>query len=174
MPIPENERRLRRADLRINELRAWRNAAEAPVPTWTLTGADGVTHSLSIGDVWPVIEVPVKLHGSGQVPDAWQGQPVELELWLGGEGLVRLSTGLQHGVSPYQHTFPVSESLQPGMTLEIDAEISPKGLFGANIAEPIIERAHVVVPHRSVRALVTDLAIAVDACRFQFSLELLR
>jgi alpha-mannosidase len=165
MPMNENERRLDRAEGRINELRAWRNAAESPLPEWTLTGADGVRHTLTIGDTWPVIEVPVALHGSGEIPAAWQGQPVKLELWLGGEGLVTLSTGLQHGLSPYQHTFPISDALESGMPLTIDAEVSPKGLFGANVAEPKIERAHVVIPHLSVQALVTDLAIAANACR---------
>src|SRR5687767_8251641 len=114
MPMNENERRLQRAEGRINELRAWRNAAESPITDWTLTGADGVPHSLSLGDAWPVIEVPVRLHGSGEIPAAWQGQPVELELWLGGEGLVKLSTGLQHGLSPYQHRFPITDALESG------------------------------------------------------------
>jgi alpha-mannosidase len=165
MPMNENERRLQRAEGRINELRAWRNAAESPLTEWTLTGADGVSHQLTLGDTWPVIEVPVNLHGSGEIPAAWQGQPVELELWIGGEGLVKLSTGLQHGLSPYQHRFPISDALESGMPLTIDAEVSPKGLFGANIAVPKIERAHVVVPHRPVQALVTDLMVAVDTCR---------
>ena len=46
------------------------------------------------------------------VPEDWAGEPVELELWLGGEGFVRLSTGFQAGLEPFHHSFPVAEAAQ--------------------------------------------------------------
>ena len=39
------------------------------------------------------IEVPVQLTATAQIPGEWAGQPVELELWLGGEGFVRSRPG---------------------------------------------------------------------------------
>lgn len=162
MPVPENARRIERAERRVNELRAWRNATESPISTWTLTTTDGSVHHLSVGDLWPVVELPVTLHGSGDVPGDWAGQPVELELWLGGEGVISLSTGLKYGLNPYHHKFPISDALESGFTLEIEAEVSPKGLFGADVPEPRIDRAHLVVPHRQLQNLALDLSIALE------------
>jgi alpha-mannosidase len=162
MPVPENLRRIERAERRVNELRAWRNAAESPISSWTLTAPDGSTHQLSVGDRWPVVALPVTLHGSGEIPAAWAGQPVELELWLGGEGVISLSTGESYGLNPYHHKFPISDALESGTTLTIDAEVSPKGLFGADVPEPRIDRAHVVIPHRELQNLALDLSIALE------------
>lgn len=162
MPVPENARRIERAERRVNELRAWRNAAESPLETWTLTTTDGSSHTLTVGDSWPVVELPVTFKGSGSVPAEWVGQPVELELWLGGEGVISLNTGLKYGLNPYHHKFPISEALERGFTLEIEAEVSPKGLFGADVPEPRIDRAHVVIPHRQIQSLALDLSIALE------------
>ena len=78
---------------RLEELRAWRNQRESAIPDWTFTASDGVLRAVHVGDFWPVIEVPVNLQATGTIPAEWSGQTVELELWLGGEGFVRLSTG---------------------------------------------------------------------------------
>ncbi len=164
MPMNENERRIERAGRRVNELRAWRNAQEFPITDWTLTASDWHAHPLTIGDRWPVIEIPVKLQGTVAIPDAWAGLPVNLELWLGGEGLIKLSNGTSFGLNPYHHLFPVTDAATAGTTLTINAEVSPKGLFGANVADPRIERAHLVVPHPQVQALAMDLGLALGTC----------
>ncbi len=164
MPMNENERRIDRAGRRVNELRAWRNAREFPITDWTLTASDWHAHPLTIGDRWPVIEIPVKLQGTVAIPDAWAGLPVNLELWLGGEGLIKLSNGTSFGLNPYHHLFPVTDAATAGTTLTINAEVSPKGLFGANVADPRIERAHLVVPHPQVQALAMDLGLALGTC----------
>ncbi|CAN5535780.1 glycoside hydrolase family 38 C-terminal domain-containing protein [soil metagenome] len=162
MPVPENARRIERAERRVNELRAWRNAAESPLESWTLTTADGTSYNLSVGDAWPVVELPVTLKGSGDVPTSWVGQPVDLELWLGGEAIIFLNTGLSAGLNPYHHKFKISDALEQGFTLTVDAEVSPKGLFGANVPQPRIDRAHVVIPHREIQNLALDLGIALE------------
>ena len=113
MPMNENERRIDRAGRRVNELRAWRNAREFPITDWTLTASDWHAHPLTIGDRWPVIEIPVKLQGTVAIPDAWAGLPVNLELWLGGEGLIKLSNGTSFGLNPYHHLFPVTDAATP-------------------------------------------------------------
>lgn len=165
MPVPEIARRIARLDLRVNELRAWRNAAAAPIEAWTLTTADGTAHPMRPGDRWPVRELPVRFAGHGAIPAAWAGLPVDLELWLGGEGWVRLSTGLEAGLNPYHHRFAITDRADGGEAVAIEAEVSPKGLFGADIREPRIERAHLVVPHPAVQALAMELDMAVDAAR---------
>ena len=98
------------------------------------------------------------------MPDDWAGHPLELELWLGGEGLVRLSTGLQAGLNPMHHRFAVAEQATDGNTIVIEAEVIPKGIFGTNIPEPRLDRAKFVVPQREVRAFERDLTMLLEVC----------
>ncbi len=157
-------RRLERATKRVEELRAWRNASEQPIPNWSFTAGD-TSSVLQAGDFWPTVQTPVGFRAEATLPKEWAGQPVELELWLGGEGLLRLSTGLQAGLDPFHHAFRVAETVKAGERIVIEAEVVPKGMFGSHIAEPRIERAHLVVPIRAVRALERDLTMVTEACR---------
>jgi alpha-mannosidase len=163
MPVPEIARRIARLNLRVNELRAWRNAAVAPIESWTLITADGARHAMRPGDRWPVKALPVCFEGRGVIPAAWAGQPVDLELWLGGEGWIRLSTGLEAGLNPYHHRYAITAAATGGEAVAIDAEVSPKGLFGGDVRAPQIDRAHLVIPHATVQALAMELDMAVDA-----------
>jgi alpha-mannosidase len=162
VPNVEDTHRIQRAGKRVQELRAWRNAAEAAIPDWTFTGG-GQTVPVQIGDVWPVVETPVGMHGAGAIPAEWAGQPVELEIWLGGEGLLDISTGLQVGLDPFHHNFILTEATTGGELIEIAAELVPKGMFGSHVSAPRIERAHFVIPNRPVRALERDLATIAEA-----------
>jgi alpha-mannosidase len=158
-----DERRHDRIARRLEELRAWRNAREHPIADW-LFAAGGTNTSLALGDFWPVVATPVQFAASGDVPAAWAGEPVELELWLGGEGFLRLSTGLQAGLDPFHHSFPIAEAAR-SERITIEAEVVPKGMFGSHVAEPRLERAHFVVPHYEVRALERDLAMIAQAAQ---------
>jgi alpha-mannosidase len=80
--------RLERHARRIEELRLWRNAYEGPVKGWRFVTGDGEPRGIDPGDFWPEVGIPVWLSASAMVPEEWAGLPVELELWLGGEGLV--------------------------------------------------------------------------------------
>lgn len=164
MPNRFDERRQERIARRLEELRAWRNAREQPIPEWSFT-ASGETTLLAIGDFWPVVATPVHFAARGTVPEAWAGDPVELELWLGGEGLLRLSTGFQGGLDPFHHSFRIAERAQGGEEISVTAEVVPKGMFGSHIAEPRIERAHFVVPHVEVRGLERDLSMLAQAAQ---------
>ena len=157
-------RRQERIARRLEELRAWRNAREVPIPDWTFTAGTRTTH-LTIKDYWPVVETPVHFAATGEVPVAWAGEPVELELWLGGEGFLRLSNGFQGGLDPFHHSFRLAESAKGGEAIAIEAEVVPKGMFGSHIAEPRLERAHFVVPEYDVRALERDLSVIALAAQ---------
>jgi alpha-mannosidase len=161
---PFIDRREQRIERRLEELRAWRNAREQIIPIWQFKTSNGETRQLKLGDFWPVIETPVNLSTTATIPAEWAGQPVELELWLGGEGFVRLSTGFQAGLNPMHHRFPVIEKAAGGESITIDAEVVPKGIFGANLPEPRIERSHFVVPQREARAYERDLTMLLEAC----------
>ena len=157
--------RLERHARRIEELRLWRNAYEHPVEEWRFTAGDGgEAHKLRLGDFWPQIETPVWLSAEAQVPEGWSRMPVELELWLGGEGFVRLSNGESGGLNPFHRSYPVVDEAQGGERVGIEAEVVSKGMFGSHVAEPRITHAALVVPEREVRALERDLSMIAEAC----------
>ena len=158
-----DKRRLERQARWLKELRSWRNARVAPVPDWTFTGLDGVDRPLTIGDRWPRVDTPVRLSAIAEVPKAWKGETVELELWLGGEGFVTLTPGYQSGLNPFHHDFRISDKASGGEKIRVEAEVVPKGMFGSHVASPGIDRAVLTIPHDQVRALETDLAMLIGA-----------
>jgi alpha-mannosidase len=157
-------RRQARLQRRLVELRAWRNVYEHAIPDWTMRYPDGRTKPMTIGSFWDEVALPVEFDARTSIPESWEDLPVDLELWLGGEGLVQISTGFQGGLNPVHHRFPVTSSASGGEPVEIHAEVVPKGIFGTNIPEPRLERAALVVPNTEVRALERDLAMIAEAC----------
>ncbi|MDQ4099636.1 MAG: alpha-mannosidase, partial [Chloroflexota bacterium] len=157
-----DKRRHQRLARWLRELRAWRNVRVAPIRDWQFDAGDGQTRSLRLGEAWPVVATPVKLTATATVPDDWAGQPVEVELWLGGEGFVRFTPGFQSGLNPFHHDFRLSGAAAGGETVQIEAEVVPKGMFGSHVHAPAIDRAHLVVPCVEVRALETDLRMLVE------------
>jgi alpha-mannosidase len=155
-------RRLERQTRWLAELRSWRNARVAPVSNWTFTGADGTSHELTIGDAWPSVDTPVALAATATIPADWRGQRVELELWLGGEGFVRIGDSYQAGLNPFHHDFEVAREASGGETVEIQATVVPKGMFGSHVHGPAVSRAVLTIPHDRVRALETDLRMLIE------------
>src|SRR5918992_4392835 len=163
--------RLERHARRIEEFRLWRNVYESPVEGWRFVagdeaGASGETHDVEPGDFWPEIGIPVRLSARATVPREWAGLPVELELWLGGEGFVEISVGEQRtasGLNPFHRSFSVLDESRGGEEVEIEAEVVSKGMFGSNVSEPRLERARLVVPEKEVRALERDLTAVLEA-----------
>lgn len=157
--------RLERHARRIEDLRLWRNARELRIEEWNFVAGDGEPRAVMLGDFWPVIETPVFLSAEVEIPDGWDDAPVELELWLGGEGFVRLSNGVTGGLNPFHRAFPVAERARAGEKVGIEAEVVSKGLWGSHVAEPRIERAALVVPETGVRALLRDLTAISAVCK---------
>jgi alpha-mannosidase len=159
--------RLERHARRIEELRLWRNARESHVKAWRFVAGEGEEHDLQPGDFWPEISIPIRLSASTMVPEEWAGLRVELELWLGGEGFVRISSGGRQtsgGLNPFHRTFPVLDEAQGGEEVVIEAEVVSKGLFGSNVSDPRLELARLVVPQTEVRGLERDLTAVFEAC----------
>src|SRR5829696_6386749 len=159
--------RLERHARRIEELRLWRNAYEGPVKGWRFVTGDGEPRGIDPGDFWPEVGIPVWLSALAMVPEEWAGLPVELELWLGGEGFVEISVGSHRsasGLNPFHRTFPVLDEARGGEEVRIEAEVVSKGMFGSNVAEPRLERARLVVPEADARALERDLSAVFEAC----------
>lgn len=159
--------RLERHARRIEELRLWRNAAECNIEGWRFVAGDGEPDDLDLGEVWPEIGIPVRLSAGARVPEAWAGLPVELELWLGGEGFVEISTGDRRtagGLNPFHRSFPVLERALGGEEVAIEAEVVSKGMFGSNVSEPRLALARLVVPETETRALERDLTAIFESC----------
>ena len=164
--------RLERHARRIEELRLWRNAYESPVKGWRFSagdeaGASGKTYGIEPGDFWPEVGIPVRLLTHTNVPEEWAGLPVELELWLGGEGFVEISVAdsrTASGLNPFHRSFRVQDEARGGEEVGIEAEVVSKGMFGSNISEPRLERACLVVPEPETRALERDLTAVFEAC----------
>jgi alpha-mannosidase len=166
MNTPERHR-LERHARRIEELRLWRNAHESHVKAWRFVAGGGEPRDLQPGDFWPVIGIPVRLSSRTIISEEWAGLPVELELWLGGEGFVQISAGDRQtagGLNPFHRSFPVLDEARGGEEVEIEAEVVSKGMFGSNVSEPRLELARLVVPQREVRALERDLSAVFEAC----------
>ncbi len=91
MITPIDQRRIQRNRRRVEELRVWRNAREVPLTDIQFIGPSGEHVGVSLGDGWPEVATPVQLTITGTVPAEFAGQPVELELGLGGEGFAEIS-----------------------------------------------------------------------------------
>ena len=150
---------------RRDELAGWRDRFSQPLPHWTFTPAGGTPRPLALGEPWPEVDQavaggPALLTSSFSVPEAWRGLPVELELDLGGEGLVTLSGGVSGGLNPYHRRFPVTAP--PGEEVEVRVEAVPKGLFGTRNPSPRVGVARLLVAEPAVRALVLDLDVLLE------------
>jgi alpha-mannosidase len=156
--------RLDRHKIRVEELRLWRNARESHIEKWRFAAEGGEVKEIRLGDLWPEDALPANFSAEAKIPEDWAGSPVELELWLGGEGFVRLSMGFSGGLNPFHRSFPVTQKAAGGETVAVEAEVVPRGMFGTNVAEPRLRRSSLVVPEQEVRALERDLGLIVEVC----------
>src|SRR5215210_493277 len=156
--------RLDRHRVRVEELKLWRNAKESRIEEWRFAADGGDGQNIGLGDAWPEDALPASFSAEARIPQEWSGSPVELELWLGGEGFVRLSTGFSGGLNPFHRSFPVTPEAAGGETVGIEAEVVPRGMFGSNVARPQLSRSSLVIPEKEVRALERDLGLIVEVC----------
>ena len=158
------EQNLRRLENRVTELRAWRDRAAWPFAVQFCWSAGEQT--LREGDPWPAREVPVTMRARVEVPAAWQGQPLILDLSVGGEALLLVGGEARGGLNPY-HSEVWLET--PTGTLDLTIEAVPKGLFGTPTYAPRLERARLLLPDLQVRAVLEDLSAvheaATELCR---------
>ena len=157
-------RRLGRHARRIEELRLWRNSREHRIEKWWFSTTVGEPKEISTGDPWPEVATPVRLWTVAEVPDDWAEEAVDLELWLGGEGFVRLSNGVTGGLDPFHRSLPVMDRARGGESVSIEAEVVPKSMFGSSVSEPRLARACLVVPDKETRGLERDLSVALETC----------
>jgi alpha-mannosidase len=159
--------RLERHARRIEDLRLWRNSYESTVKGWRFAAGEGEPQGIEPGDFWPEIGIPVRLSARAEIPEDWAGLPVELELWLGGEGFVEISASERRtasGLNPFHRSFRIADEARGGEEVGIEAEVVSKGMFGSNVSEPRLDRACLVVPETEARALERDLTAVFETC----------
>ncbi len=164
---PINQRRIERNRRRVEELRVWRNARETHLTDIAFVGPSGEPSALALGDGWPEVATPVRFTLSGSVPSDFAGQPIELELWLGGEGFAEISVdgafAMRGAIDPYHFQYPLLGSASGGELISVEATVVPKGVFGSRVDHPALSRAHLVVPAEAARAIERDLSVALLA-----------
>lgn len=153
-------------DRRLRELRAWRERRTHDLPEWSFTFPGTHPVPLHLGDAWPQVDIavaggPVVFETGFVVPDGFDG--AELELDVGGEGLVTLSTGISGGLNPYHRRFALQA--RPGERVSVRVEAVPKGLFGTPSEDTRLKVARLVVPEPDVAGLCLDLEVLLDAAR---------
>lgn len=159
------EQRISGLEKHLQLLQAWQDLSTLPVEGWTFQAPHGAEVPIHVGDLWPVVDPsvaqgPVFFRASVVVPQDWQGRPVELELDVGGEGLVTLSSGLRGGLNPYHRRFAVEET-----EVQVEVQAVPKGLFGQPSARPALNVAQLCLPDTAVRTLLLQLQLVVDAAK---------
>ena len=152
------EQHLKRLGNRITELRAWRNREALPFAVQFRWSAGEQT--LREGEPWPGRELPVTMHARVEVPAAWQGQPLILDLSVGGEALLLIGGEARGGLNLY-HSEVWTEA--PAGVLDLQIEAVPRGLFGTPNYAPVLERARLLLPDAQVRAVVEDLLAVHEA-----------
>ncbi|THF87132.1 alpha-mannosidase [Deinococcus sp. KSM4-11] len=147
----------------LAELRAWADRAHTELEAWTFTFPGDAPVPVRLGQPWPRVDGavaggPVRFESTFTVPAGFER--AELELDVGGEGLVRLSCGGAGGLNPHHRRFPVTA--RPGEQVTVTIDAVPKGLFGAHNPEPTLRVARLAQPEPDVTALATDLSVLLD------------
>ncbi|WP_205684190.1 alpha-mannosidase [Deinococcus sp. LM3] len=167
--------RLQLLEKRRDDFAAWRMAREWPVEGWTFTAPGAPPTLLRLGDPWPQVDQsvaggPVRFAAEFQVPASFAGRMVELELDVGGEGFVQITSSaltqtLTGGLNEYHRAFRVAGCAMGGEKVRVEIEAVPKGLFGTPNPAPRLTRAHLVAPEAAVQGLLLDLTAVLEAAR---------
>ncbi len=141
------EQRIRRIDVRIDELTYWRERAQVVLGDWQCDGAP-----IALGAGWPSREGVHSFVGRASVPADWPLEETRLLLNLGGEALVSLAYADQTvtlGNDPYHRELPVRAH-----SFEIVAEAVARRPFGQPVRAPVLEDARLIrldVPVHTLR-----------------------
>lgn len=151
------QQRLDRLNVRLDELRYWRERESVPVSGWTSDGAP-----IAVGDPWPVRDVIAAFAAEGRVPEHWPLAETRLILDLGGEALVSLSfpggDTVRYGNDPYHREFPVKAH-----AFSINAEAVARLPFGEPVREPRLNAARLSWIDLAVHDLHMRLQLVAEA-----------
>lgn len=156
------EQRLRRLNVRLDELRYWQAREGRSIEAWSIDGRPA-----KLGDGWPSREGVHTLSASAEVPEHWPLEETALYLDLGGEGLVTLSypnrEKVSFGLDPNHREFPLARR-----QVAIAVEATARDPFGVPNRAPRLNRAvlqWIDRPVHRLHLLFHQIAEACDALR---------
>ena len=132
------EQRIERLQTRLRETAFWRVRETRDIEGWRCDG-----QPIAIGAPWPSREGIVRFAAEASVPDDWPLDETRLSLDLGGESLLTLDyesgARVAYGLDVNHQEFPLA-----GRRLTIRSESVARRPFGQPVAEPRLQRAHLV------------------------------
>ena len=142
---------------RVSELQLWADRAVVDLPEWLFEG-----RPIALGASWPRRDGVVQLeHPAVIVPQDWALDEVLLELWPGGESLLRIDYGGEtesFGVDPNHRRFPLKHR-----ELRLAVEAVARLPFGDPVADPRLETARLVWFEPSLARFVRRLGLVAEA-----------
>ncbi len=166
-PTSELKQTLTRLGGRLLELNAWRDKDTFFITTGQFRAdKDSDWIEIRSGDFWPQKATPVWFRFECAVPEQWNSQPLYSRFALGGEAVLSLNGNAIGGLNSFHQEHFLLKAAKAGETLKFEAEVVPHGLFGTPVNLPRIEEACLVLPDSEVRAVVEDLAAALDAANY--------
>ncbi|MGC9218914.1 MAG: alpha-mannosidase [Athalassotoga sp.] len=129
----------RRLKRQVSELFPLSVISRKVIDNWTIE-VNGKVRKIKIGDVWDYKEFPVIFRSNAVFERANSSQIISLEIWTGGESLVRVD-GVSYGEINEHHRFLDVTKFCDGKSHSIEIESVPKGLFGTTNYTPSLEKA---------------------------------
>ena len=155
--------------VRIQEVGAWRDRQRRRLPGLSLL-QDGQETAVAVGDPWPLREVPTRFGATVEVPDGFEGGPLELVADVGGEALLRVDGVARAGLNPFHNRVRLSAVCRAGESWQVLIEAVPYGRFGRRVERPYLERFELACPDDEVRGFHEDLLATLDGARAHLAL----
>ena len=153
------EQRLKRLQVRLQELQYWRIRQSVVLEGWTIDG-----QPIALGEAWPDNQGSFVFAADGKVPADWPLEDVVLSLDLGGESLITIVCDGQgsksYGLDPYHQEFPLSSR-----SFHVSSETVARLPFGEPVRKPHLNRAALIWIDRAVDRLwllMRQISEAVD------------
>ncbi|MGC8545995.1 MAG: hypothetical protein ACP5NR_08665, partial [Athalassotoga sp.] len=156
----------RRLKRQVSELFPLSIISRKVIDEWTIE-VNGKAKKIKIGEMWNYKEFPVIFRSSVVLEKVGSSQIASLEIWTGGESLVRIDS-VSYGEINEHHRFLDVTKFCDGKSHSIEIESVPKGLFGTTNYAPSLDKAFVTTFDKEVLDgflafdMVSNLIEAVD------------
>jgi len=133
----------RRLKRQVSELFPLSVVSRKVIDEWTIE-SDGKVRKIKIGEPWDHTRFPVIFRSNPDFNRPLQNQIVSLEVWTGGESLVKIDS-VPFGEINEHHKFLDITKLCDGKSHLLEIESVPKGLFGTTNYTPSLEKAFITI-----------------------------
>lgn len=149
------EMRIRRMNKRLVELEQWVAREVLPLEAWTLDGAP-----CPMGTRWSDQDQPRRFaHPPVTLPAHWPLSESRLNLWLGGEGLLRIGSDT-HGLNPPHQGFPL-----PDRSFSLQADCVARLEQGVPARDAALTRSEIVWQEQDLADYILLLKQVVEFIR---------